>query len=186
VVASGEMGLDPQAELLRAIHSRAARIAVGPSTVRGRGNSGVVLATRNFLLNLDLKLFSTGRATVFRSALDRTTKRLVQALPSKARSWGLARKVLNIFLRDALYTAYLRDSYELGSAEAYYELPLDSVTATELKRTAGRGVLPPWPGVKHVTPALSDAYQKAAQRIAQRRGIHRVHLDAYWWSVSRD
>lgn len=175
-----------QADLLHAIQSRVARIAVGPSTVRGKGNSGAVKAARVFLLNLDLKIFSTSDADAFRSELDRSNDQLIQKLPSKAKWWGLARKVLNIFLRDALYTAYLRDEYKLGSAEAYYELPLDSVTVRELKHAVGRGMLPVWPGVKNLTPTLSDEYQEAAQRIAREKRIHRVHLDAIWWSASRD
>jgi hypothetical protein len=171
---------------LSAIRSRAARIAVGPSTARGQGRAGVVDASRRFLRGLDLRPFGTDDARRFRQALDRTTLAFVAALPRGAQSWGLARKLLNIFLRDCLYTTYLCDGYRLGKAEAFLELPLDSITAKELRRERGRGVLPPWGGVKHLVPETSDLYQDAAAHVARELRINRVHLDAYWWSQSRD
>jgi hypothetical protein len=171
---------------LSAIRSRAARIAVGPSTARGQGRAGVVDASRRFLRGLDLRPFGTDDTRRFRQALDQTTRECVAALPRDAQSWGLARKLLNIFLRDCLYTTYLCDQYKLGQAEAFFELPLDSITAKELRRERGRGALPPWRGLKHLVAEISDLYQDAAARVARERGVCRVHLDAYWWSQSRD
>lgn len=171
--------------LLKAFQSRAARIAVGASTVRGRGNAGTVAAARAFLRQLDLSPFGSGGAS-FARALNRTTGALKAALPRRARHWGIARKVLNVFLRDCLYTTYLEPKFHLSEAEELFELPLDSITVLQLKRAAGRGSLPPWPGVKNLTPALNSKYQQAASEEAARRGIPRVHLDAIWWSVSRD
>ena len=49
-------------------------------------------------------------------------------------------------------------------------------------RRKGRD-LPRWPGVKHLTPEISDQYQQEAEREAKRRKIARVHLDAYWWGA---
>ena len=122
----------------------------------------------------------------FSKALDSTTESLQSEFPLAAKRWGLARKVLNIFLRDCLYTTYLNEAFRLNEAEELFELPLDSITAKELTRVAGRKVLPPWPGVIHVTPTLSTAYQAVASAEAVKRGIARVHLDAIWWSVGRD
>ncbi len=93
---------------------------------------------------------------------------------------------MNIFLRDCLYTTYLDTAFGLRSNEAFFELPLDSITAVQLKRAVGRGRLPAWPGVKHLKEPLSAQYQDAASAEAARRGIARIHLDAIWWSVSRD
>lgn len=174
-----------KSEFLGTIQSRVARIAVGPSTVRGKGNKGVVKAARAHLRALDLSAFSV-RPAAFRAVLDRETKALVAALPRSARHWGIARKLLNIFLRDCLYTGYLEAAYRLSRAEQAYEIPLDSITAKHLKLVAGGGVLPRWPGVKYATPSLSDQYQRVAGEEAVRRGVARVHLDAVWWSVSRD
>ena len=172
-------------EFERIVRSRAARIAVGPSTVRGRGNKGTVAAARNHLRTLDLRPFGTPSAEAFAEALNEATNRLRRALPPSAQHWGVARKVLNIFLRDCLYTTYL-NHFALKDAEPLFELPLDSITADELKKAVGRGALPSWPGVKRITPELNALFQAAALRIAGTQGIHRVHLDALWWSSSRD
>jgi hypothetical protein len=118
-----------------------------------------------------------------RARLDRVTAELMDALPRAGRSWGVARKVLNIFLRDALYTVYLRDAYGLDQGEELFELPIDSITAQRLRGCVGRGQLPPWLGVKRLEPETSDLYQATAQGVAAGRGIARVHLDAYWWGV---
>lgn len=172
--------------LLRAIQSRTARVAVGASTVRGRGNAGVVAASRRYLRDLDLRQFGRAGKARFATKLDESTKDLCAALPHNARHWGLARKVLNIFLRDCLYTTYLDEAFGLRRNDAYFELPLDSITAKQLKRSAGRGLLPAWPGVKHLSPSLSARFQQAASAQAEQRGISRVHLDAVWWSQARD
>jgi hypothetical protein len=173
-------------ELLRAFQSRAARISVGASTVRGRGNAGVVAASRTYLRQLDLRLFGQPTRGQFSKHLDAATIGLCDSLPRGARHWGLARKVMNIFLRDCLYTTYLDEAFGLRRNATYFELPLDSITANQLKRAAGRGRLPAWPGVKHLTEPLSARFQDAAKVEAMRRGIPRIHLDAIWWSVSRD
>lgn len=172
-------------QLLNAIQSHAARGSVGASTVRGRGNAGTAKAAREFLRAIDLATFGSGSAA-FTAALDRSTDNLRAALPLAARHWGIARKVLNIFLRSCLYTTYLNAEFGLDRAEDSFELPLDSITALNLKRAAGRGNLPPWPGVKHLSPSLSAQFQRAAAEEAAKRGVSRVHLDAVWWSVSRD
>ena len=173
-----------EVEFDRIVRSRVARIAVGASTVRGRGNKGVVAAARNYLRSLDLRPFGTASSEDFSKALDSATDRLRRALPTAAQHWGVARKVLNIFLRDCLYTTYLNQG--LRKAERLFELPLDSITAYELKKADGRGTLPSWPGVKRVTRGLNTQFQEAAQRIAAAQAIARVHLDAMWWSASRD
>lgn len=173
-----------KAELLKAFQIRCARVAVGPSTVRGQGVSGTVKAARNYLSSLPLGQFGTSRPTVMRARLDRATIDLMDALPRRGRSWGIARKVLNIFLRDALYTVYLRGAFRLERGEHLLEVPLDSITAKWIRRRyVGAGHLPRWGGVKRLTPDVSDQYQTAAQAIAAARGIARVHLDAYWWGV---
>lgn len=173
-------------QLLVAIQSRAARIAVGASTVRGKGNKGVVGASREYLRRVDLGLFGEPVESRFAENLDAVTAALRDALPRHARHWGVARKVLNIFLRDCLYTTYLSEAHRLRRNEALFELPLDSIMAKELRRAAGRGRLPRWPGVRHLTQELSAIYQNAASAEANRRGTPRVHLDAIWWSMSRD
>lgn len=122
---------------------------------------------------------------MFRKSLDSATTELRDALPQKARSWGVARKCLNIFLRDAFYTCYLREEYDLNSSEPWYELPLDRVVVKEMRTKAGRGVLPWWPGVKYLKPENSSVYQAYALKMAEGMGISRVHLDTYLWVDGR-
>ena len=93
--------------------------------------------------------------------------------------------MINIFLRDATYSVYLCDHYALGLAEQHFELPLDSVTAGCLLAEVPNA-LPAWCGVKHVDQAYNEQFQREALRVAKSLGTARVHLDAYWWSVSRD
>jgi len=114
------------------IQSRTARVAVSASSVRGRGNRGTVAAARRVLGTADLRPFGTADAHAFARSLDRLTRRVLGALPATARHWGIARKVVNIFLRDAFYTRYLSDAHRLERAEPLFELPLDSYTATKL------------------------------------------------------
>ncbi len=175
-----------KARFLQIIQSRVARIAVGPSAVRGKGHVGVSKAARSHLKAVDLTRFGTKREDEFKAALDEKTEALRCALPQGAQKWGLARKVLNIFLRDCAYNIYLTEAYALLLAEEFYEIPLDSITARELQRAAGHGRLPHWPGVKHVDPALSAKFQSAALTESIKHGIARLHLDALWWSASRD
>lgn len=172
--------------LVSAILSRAARGAVAPSTVRGLRTKGVVEDARRALREVDIRPLATANTKRFALALDTATERVRKGLPRGAQHWGVARKVLNIFLRDVLYTRYLCDEFSMQRAEWLLEVPLDSITAKHIKQSAGRGRLPAWPGVKNVTPELSRRFQKAAAVEAADRGFARVHLDALWWSASRD
>ena len=169
------------ADLLAAVQTRCARVAVGPSTARGQRAPGLINAARLHLAALDLRQFGTSRSALFRTRLDRATKRLARALPPRGRSWGVARKLLNIFLRDALYTSYLREAFRLDRAEHLLELPLDSITSRHLQSDLGRNRLPRWRGVKYLSPSASAELQAAAAAVASSRGIARVHLDAFWW-----
>jgi hypothetical protein len=106
---------------------------------------------------------------------------LQKELPRPAASWGLARKLLNIFIRDCVYDSYLRRAYGLQAIESACEIPLDSITATQIRRKSP-GV-PQWRGVKYVTPEVSAQYQEAARAIAQKKGVSTLHLDAYWYGA---
>ena len=175
-----------RALFLRAVQSRAARIAATSSAARGRGNTGVVEAARRYLRGMDLSDFGTDSAARFGRTLDRHTKRLSRRLPRGAQHWGLARKLLNIYLRDCLYCTYLNTEFHLAPAEALFEVPLDSITARGLKQATGRGALPVWPGVRHLRPDVNAEFQRFAADLARGDHIARVHLDAVYWSMGRD
>lgn len=170
--------------LTKAIKTRVAVVAVGPSTARGQGAPGVVGALRAALDAVPLARFSKSKHGGFLRALDASTLTVMAELPRAARSWGLARKCLNIFLRDCFYNAFLRDEYGLVVAERWFEVPLDRVVAEGLKANS-TVALPRWPGVKRVTPELSACYQEAALHLSQSWGITRVHLDTYLWVAGR-
>jgi hypothetical protein len=173
-------------DFLAAIQARTARVSIGASAARGRGNKGAVRAARQFLSRLDLARFSVENSTTFEAQLNRITIRLVSVLPRKARRWGLARKFLNIFLRDCFYTTYLARTYHLERAEEFLELPLDSITAKELRKAARRGQLPRWPGVRKLTANINARYQAVALKEAGNENLARVHLDAKYWAANRD
>lgn len=163
---------------------RVATVAIGPSTLRGQGK-GVIQATQKFLARLSLTRIPSSSEARFLAWLDRQTESLLDALPINNRPWGAARKAINLFLRDALYNRYLTRRFDLRRLEPWLEIPLDSAVAKGLKRLAGRGVLPPWPGLKHLRNGVSKAYQAVASAFARRQGIARVHLDIYLWLENR-
>jgi hypothetical protein len=167
-------------ELLKAIQRRTARVAVGPSALRGAGHKGALDAARQFLGDVDLRPFGTSDQLQFMIHLDEATLDLKRSLPKGARHWGLARKALNLYLRDSLYTVYPREAYGLAKAEELFEVPLDSITGTRLSELAD-GRLPRWKTIKGLDPDLSAEFQQFAAEYAAANKIARVHLDAFWW-----
>lgn len=104
--------------LIDAVQHRVAVIAIGPSTARRQGTAGVVASAQRFLATLSLAPFASSDSDGFRTALDEATERLRDSFPEVAKSWGLARKCLNIFLRDAFYNHYLREHYGLAAGRS--------------------------------------------------------------------
>jgi hypothetical protein len=102
-------------------------------------------------------------------------------MPAEARHWGVARKAVNLFLRDCFYNIYLRRRFNLEAPEAEYEIPLDRIVAEGLGLRLN-GEVPRWRGVGHLSPEVSRLYQTAAKKLAQSMGISRVHLDIYLWT----
>ena len=151
--------------------------AVGDALRAGDITRGSSLATR-----LDLRPFGTRHDDRFRAELNSATTRLRAVLPEDARHWGLARKGLNIFLRDCLYTVYLRERYRLDRAEPFFEVPLDSISAGCIRALDNDG-LPRWRGVRALDDRTSKCYQDAATQIAASEGIPPVHLDAICWGL---
>jgi hypothetical protein len=172
-------------QFLAMIQGFTARRAVGASTARG-SRKGTVKTCRDFLRTVDLSQFATSDPPSFNATLDRVTNRFAKKLKPRHHKWGLARKVLNIFLRDSFYTDWLRNGYRLGKARNLFELPLDEITATLLHEKHQGKPLRPWRGVSKVDAALNREYQAAALKVAKQKRVARVHLDALWWSQSRD
>ena len=84
-----------------------------------------------------------------------------------------------------MYNRYLSKHFHFQKVESWLEVPLDSAVAKGLKRKAGRGGLPQWPGLKHLRPDVSDTFQEFASQVARQHDIARVHLDVYLWLENR-
>ena len=110
--------------------------------------------------------------------LDRSTRILQRKLPAADRQWGVARKVINLFMRQCLYNAYLSRKYGLARFQKDMEIPLDSRVFRGLKKDAGRGKLPVWPRLKCLKKKTSETFQSHARDLAAREGLPgRVFLD---------
>lgn len=133
-----------------------------------------------------MHLFRARNREAFIATLDRQTVRLLAALPPRGRRWGVARKLLNIYVRDCVYSAHLRSAFNLGQIEPFCEVPLDSITAKRLRESDQGAALPTWPGVGRLTPEVSAHFQTVATEIAKVRKLRVVHLDVFWWSDDRD
>ena len=168
--------MPPQAFIDR-LQRRCAKLAIGPSTLRGKGTSGVAAAARRSLAAIDLATLAVESQPAFQVFLRRITASLQARMPKSGRAWGRARKAVNIFLRDVTYNADLRDHYELGEIRGWLEVPLDSHVAIGLKSETEGSRLPGWPGIKHLRPEISKQYQSVAAAIAKRYGISPVDLD---------
>jgi hypothetical protein len=172
-------------DLIPEIQAHVARVTLGPSALRRQG-PGVAEKARPFFAALPLSRFATASSQAFARRLDEQTEALRGRFPQGSGSWGLARKLLNIFLREALYNKYLEERFRLSVSEPLFEVPLDSITGTQLAKKLGGTKLPSWPGVKHLRPEVSAQYQSKALEHAAELGICRVHLDAIWWGGARD
>jgi hypothetical protein len=169
---------------IKDIQRRVAQVAISASAVRGQREPGLVGPIRNVLTKIDLRGFGTSNEHSFFNALDTETKELEDIIP-----WGLARKCLNIFLRDAFYTAYLCNEFNLAEAEKWYEVPLDSHVAKGLRKLVKKSqlnvALPQWETIKDLERLVSDKYQNAAVLVAQAEKLPgRVHLDLILWRAT--
>lgn len=161
--------------------ARVAMLAIGPATLRNQGAPDMVATAQRYLAQLDLTQFSAetidSQAT-FQKVLEVQTRKLAKAFPDGGHgNWGAARKALNIFLRDAVESRSLCDVYHLAHIEPWLEVPLDSHVAEKL--CSG------WPGIKHLTSAVSDEYQALASIMAEMLDCSRVDLDLYMWRTEQ-
>jgi hypothetical protein len=164
------------------VQNRLAQIAVGASTARNMGPKGTVDGAREFLAALPIDEFSTTSEALFKLALDQRTAELQCALPrefERGGRWGVARKFLNLFLRDAFYTTYTRERFRLKQIEGFLEVPLDSHVANWLRRR--NSALPRWVSVVSLTPEQNSIFQEYAAELARGTGKARVHLDLQAW-----
>jgi hypothetical protein len=152
--------------------------------------------SQTYLMALDLAEFLTPTQPAFQVVLDGKTTQLqalfpilnlippqLQALfPPGTHNWGAPRKILNIFLREAVHQTDLCHYYDLSRLRSWLEVPLDSSVAHHLEINP---VHPQWRGVKWLDAALNAQYQTQASLRAARLGLLRVHLDYLWYRARR-
>jgi hypothetical protein len=157
---------------------------VTPSAVRNMGSPGVVHAAREFLTHkVSLKEMALSGER-FSGLLDLRTDQLVKAFPKPARHWGTARKVLNIFLRDATYNSFLCQAFRLDQLSKRLEVPVDRDVAEFLRNDTsidGQKRLLRWISIKSLNREQNKEYQDAAKLIAAREGIEPVDIDVLAW-----
>ena len=167
------------------IQKRIANNSVGTSTVRGQPKGTVTIA-RTFLKSVNLKDFSDASEDQFRTVLDAYTSKLKNELPSH--SWGIARKVLNIFLFQAAHDIFLNRYYALDKIICYLEVPLDNPNAKKLKKIAKlKGKNLDWKNIYSLAPETSIQFQECARKYAyDKYNCERCYLDIFWWRSGSD
>ncbi|MBI3045571.1 MAG: hypothetical protein HYY78_22420 [Betaproteobacteria bacterium] len=163
------------------LRRRIASAAIGASTIRRMGPKGTAKRARAFLAGLNLNRFRVDSKQEFIRVLDNATDSFLGKLPRRAKHWGLARKLLNIFLRDAAYNRYLSQHFALRRVERWMEVPLDSHVGKQLRASLEGKNLPRWKTVIGLGAEVSKKFQKVATTIARRKGVTRVDLDVYYW-----
>lgn len=182
-------------EFIKQIHRRIAIVSVGGSALRNQGAAGIVDISRKYFEDaIDLKvLFSnlTDEGT-FQWFLDLHTDQLVNLFPKHGKSWGAARKGLNLFFRDLVYNKIIATEFGLSwnldkyNAEIQYlEVPLDGFVGRALYKTSD-GLLPKWKTIKELKPSISEQYQAVALQVAKELEVARVHLDLLLWRKPSD
>ena len=151
----------------------------GIGVVRNMGPKGYLDCICKFLKKVNLEELSNKGPSQYPKFLDQQTEKPVRHMPREARHWGVARKCLNLFFRDALYNFYLREKYNLAKFEKYLEIPLDSYVGRKLQ--AENKGLPRWRTVKSLKREISDRFQEVAKKVAKQKGTERVHLDVLYW-----
>jgi hypothetical protein len=166
---------------IKLVHKRVASVAVAASTVRGMGPKGTAAQARSFLARVNLKRFVVASEKEFARVLELTTQSFCRALPKAVGHWGLARKLLNIFLRDAAHNRVLNRKFGLAKIERWMEVPLDSHVGKQLRAVPEGRHLPAWKTVVGLQPEVSEKFQIAASRLAKAKGLARVDLDICLW-----
>jgi hypothetical protein len=175
-------------QFLVQVHKRIAEISVGPSAIRNQGAPGIIKISRRFFFKqIDLKVFRRKLVTRnYTKYLDDLTKQLVKKFPKNAKSWGAARKGLNLFLREVAYNHYLADYLKISNNYKEnllilknLEVPLDKDVGTGLYEKFPD--LPKWTSIKDLTVDSNWSYQQKAVQYAQSKKTIRVHLDLEFW-----
>ncbi|MDA2915999.1 hypothetical protein MYX64_04030 [Nitrospinae bacterium AH_259_B05_G02_I21] len=163
------------------IQKRIANLSIGSSTLRGQGRNAGRIAI-SYLKNMDLGEFSNiNNELELMNKLNTHTKSLKKQLPN--RSWGAARKAVNIFLFQVVHDIYLSEAYNLKDIIAFLEVPLDNPNAIRLvKEARNRNLKLHWRNIKNLNKEDSDRLQEFAKQYAKDKySCERCYLDLYFW-----
>ena len=86
-------------EFIYDVKKRLANIRIGPSAIRNQGAPGIVAISRDyFIRSINLVSFfdSLNNQNRFDKYLNRNTMKLLNEFPKAGKSWGAARKGLNL------------------------------------------------------------------------------------------
>lgn len=167
--------------LIEQMQKRIANLSIGSSTLRGQGKNAKSIAI-SYLKNIDLREFSNiNNELKFTDKLNYHTELLQKKLPN--RSWGAARKALNIFLFQVAHDIYLSKAYNLRKIVPFLEVPLDNLNAKGLVKEAKRRHLKlHWHSIKDLHKDDSDKFQKFAKQFAKEKyNCERCYLELYFW-----
>lgn len=178
---------------LKLLHRRLSQTSVGASAIRNQGGAGLIQALRYYFENkIDLAEFITSlpNEQAFSQFLDVHTLYVLALFPKKAQSWGAARKGLNLFFRDVVYSKFFSDHfgiptdfYEFNEYIKQLEVPLDKNVAFGIIKDSTENV-PHWISIRSLSPELSNRYQELAKAIADKKRIARANLDLIYWRSS--
>jgi hypothetical protein len=172
--------MDEEQRLKLMIHRYIANRAIGRSTLRNQGVRGVAKAARKFLRKLNISKLAEKQAKEYHSWLDKKTDGLMKRFPKGAKkNWGAARKAINLLMFAAYFNKVLSREYKLDRFKDVLETPLDGIAAKKLREFARKNLnlRLRFPGIKHLTPQVSEQFQKVASAYAKQKGIHRAELD---------
>ena len=172
------------------LHRRLSQIAIGASAIRNQGSGGLIKILREYFetqVDLDQFVKSLVGEAEYSVFLNGHTSHILTLFPDTAQSWGAARKGLNLFLREIIYSKFFSHRFSLpdnfsnfNSLVKFMEVPLDRDVANGLIADS-KGLLPKWINIKNLTPTISESYQKQAFLIATQENIARVNLDLKYW-----
>lgn len=166
---------------IKLLQERTGQLAIGRSTLRKQGAPGVIDTARSYLQKMNLKpLKNIDSEDKYQKFLNRHTNSLANSFPAGAKgNWGAARKAINIFMRDCLYNLYLCTEYSIQVLEPWLEVPLDKDVGKKLNENDPN--LPKWKSIKYLKGEVSDKFQTSAQKLGEKEGVSRVHLDIKFW-----
>lgn len=171
------------------IHKRISIISVGASALRNQGASGIIKIARDYFFQIDIDEFVRALETkcTYNLFLNEHTEGLISNFPENGKSWGAARKGLNLFFREIAYNKFFSDYYdfprdfvEFNEKFNFLEVPLDRDVALSIYNETDM-ILPKWKSIKTLTQESSDLYQVAANKIAESEKTARVNLDLKYW-----